>query len=108
MELSEKRRQEEKERRLNEQLRIRLEKKEQAERTASKAFANKFISDLIPSIVEQLGKNGLIQDPVEAEVIAEFLPWLSHETQSVLNDLSVAQSLVDDLLFNALATLRSF
>lgn len=105
MELAEKRRQEEKERRLNEQLRIRLEKKEQAEKTASKAFANKFIGDLIPSVVEQLAKNGLVQDPVEAEVVAEFLPWLGRQTQDNLNDLSVAQSLVDDLLLNLVAVL---
>ncbi|KAJ3410143.1 Radial spoke head protein 3 [Chytridiales sp. JEL 0842] len=107
LEDAERRRTEEKERRLAEQIRILKEKQEVSEKIAARAFAQSYLANLVPCVLEGLTDNGYFYDTVEKEVETLFLPWLTGEVGKGLERLTTARHLVDDLILNALCALRN-
>ena len=69
-----------------------------AEKVAARAFAQSYLSDLVPTVFDSLVKNGYFYDKVEQELEQEFLPWLTEQTQSHLDRLSTARNLLDSML----------
>jgi hypothetical protein len=112
LEDAERRRTEEKERRLAEQIRILKEKQESAEKISARAFAQSYLANLVPSVIENLSTNGYFYDTVEKEVETLFLPWLSVEVGKSLDRLTQARALVDgtcfykDLFFTIVAWMK--
>ncbi|KAJ3132543.1 Radial spoke head protein 3 [Physocladia obscura] len=90
MEDAERRRVEEKERRLNEQIRLLKEKQDAAEKVAARAFAQAYLSNLVPSVFDSLTSNGYFYDIIEKEVESLFLPWLSGEVDKNMSKLAIA------------------
>ncbi|KAJ3045817.1 Radial spoke head protein 3 [Rhizophlyctis rosea] len=107
LEDAERRRTEEKERRLAEQIRILKEQQEVAEKIAARAFAQSYLSNLVPSVFDSLSTNGYFYDVVEKEVETMFLPWLWTEVEKGVGVRNTARVLVDDLLRNAIRTIRN-
>lgn len=95
MEDAERRRTEEKERRLAEQIRILREKQEMADRIATRAFAQSYLRNLVPNVFESLTTNGFFYDHVEKEVETVFLPWLESELEKGLEKMHTARKVVD-------------
>uniref|UniRef100_A0A8D0G413 Radial spoke head 3 n=1 Tax=Sphenodon punctatus TaxID=8508 RepID=A0A8D0G413_SPHPU len=65
LEEQERRHREEKERRKNQQLQILQKQKETSEKIAARAFAQRYLADLIPSVFGSLRDSGYFYDPVE-------------------------------------------
>lgn len=78
---------------------LRLER-ETAEKLAAKAFAKSYLSDLVPSVFNNLRENGFFYDPVERDLEIGFMPWIIQQTLSELNQLTVGRLLLDSLLRN--------
>lgn len=97
MEAAEKRRQEEKERRLNEQMKLMRDKQETAEKLAARAFASSYLTHLLPSVFETLIQNGFFYDRVEKEIEMQFLPWLTGEVEKKLDQVTTARRLLDGM-----------
>lgn len=95
MEDAERRKTEEKERRLAEQIRILREKHEMAEKIAARAFAQSYLRNLVPNVFESLTTNGFFYDNVEKEVETTFLPWLETELEKGLEKVHTARKVVD-------------
>ena len=76
---------------------LRLER-ETAEKLAAKAFAKSYLSDLVPSVFNNLRENGYFYDPVQRDLETGFMPWIIEHTLSELNQLSVGRLLLDSLL----------
>ncbi|KAI8845420.1 radial spoke protein 3-domain-containing protein [Chytridium lagenaria] len=91
LEDAERRRTEEKERRLAEQIRILKEKQEAAEKVSARAFAQAYLANLVPSVLDNLSTNGYFYDAVEKEVETLFLPWLSGEVDKNMERLKMAR-----------------
>ncbi|KAJ3111867.1 Radial spoke head protein 3 [Phlyctochytrium bullatum] len=107
LEDAERRRTEEKERRLAEQIRILKEKQEAAEKVAARAFAQAYLANLVPSVLDNLSTNGYFYDAVEKEIETLFLPWLSNEVDKNVDKLRMARALADDIIRNAVRTFRN-
>ncbi|KAJ3167516.1 Radial spoke head protein 3 [Irineochytrium annulatum] len=107
LEDAERRRTEEKERRLAEQIRILKEKQEAAEKISARAFAQAYLANLVPSVLDSLSNNGYFYDTVEKEVETLFLPWLSSEVEKNLDKIRLARMVTDDIIRNAAVTFRS-
>lgn len=95
MEDAERRRTQEKERRLQEQIRFLKEKEEVTETIAARAFAQSYLQTLIPSVYENLASNGYFYDKIERELEQSTLPWLTSEVVKKL-DLNVLAMKVTD------------
>lgn len=95
MEDAERRRTEEKERRLNEQIRLAKEKQEAAEKIAARAFAQSYLSNLVPSVLDNLQNNGYFYDVVEKEIETNFLPWLTTNVEKNLDQIKLGRKLLD-------------
>lgn len=95
MEEAERRRTEEKERRIKEQIAIQKEKQEVAEKIAARAFAQSYLKTLIPATLDKLATNGYFYEEVEKEIDTEFLPWLTREVQSSVHKYNIARSITD-------------
>ena len=95
LEDAERRRTNEKERRIAEQLRIVKEKQEITEKIAARAFAQSYLNTLVPTIFDNLTNNGFFHDKIEAEINSSFLPWLSSEVLKNLERSNVARKIVD-------------
>ena len=50
-----------------------LKEKETAEKVAARAFAQSYLSDLVPSVFSTLNQNGFFYDPVERGVLASHV-----------------------------------
>lgn len=99
LEDAERRRTNEKERRLAEQLRIVKEKQDITEKIAARAFAQSYLNTLVPTIFDNLINNGFFHDKIEAEINTSFLPWLSSEVEKNLERAKVARKIVDGKFF---------
>ncbi|TPX45283.1 hypothetical protein SeMB42_g00001 [Synchytrium endobioticum] len=106
LEEAERRRTEEKRRRLQERERVAELQHQAAARVAARAFANSYLQDLVPSVFDTLTQRGFYGDPVEKEVESQFLPWLTSQVESSLDNYKEAQRVVDDILLNATRALR--
>ena len=97
LEDAERRRTEEKERRLSEQIRILKDKQEAAEKVSARAFAQAYLSNLLPSVFDSLISNGYFYDAVEKEVETLFLPWLTADVEKNANKMRISKAIVDGM-----------
>ncbi|KAJ3069488.1 Radial spoke head protein 3 [Podochytrium sp. JEL0797] len=107
MEDAERRRTEEKERRLTEQIRILKEKQDAAEKVAARAFAQAYLSNLVPSVFDSLSSNGYFYDTIEKEVETLFLPWLTGEVDKNMNKLATARRFTDEIIRRSVKSIHA-
>jgi hypothetical protein len=100
LEAAEKRRTEEKARRLKEQQKLKEQQVLVAEKVAARNFAQQFLDTLLPSIYEQLTTHGFFYDKVEREVEDDVLPWLTSELDKKFQREALSIQLVDGKTFN--------
>ncbi|NXO34954.1 RSPH3 protein, partial [Locustella ochotensis] len=89
---------EEKERRRLEHLEKLRKQKETAEKIAARAFAQRYLADLIPSVFNNLHESGFFYDPVERDIETEFLPWLMSEVEETLQKKVLGRTMLDSLI----------
>ncbi|NWW34201.1 RSPH3 protein, partial [Panurus biarmicus] len=89
---------EEKERRRLEHLEKLQKQKETAEKIAARAFAQRYLADLIPSVFNNLYDSGFFYDPVERDIETEFLPWLMSEVEETLQKKVLGRTMLDSLI----------
>uniref|UniRef100_U3KDV5 Uncharacterized protein n=2 Tax=Ficedula albicollis TaxID=59894 RepID=U3KDV5_FICAL len=89
---------EEKERRRLEHLEKLRKQKETAEKIAARAFAQRYLADLIPSVFNNLHESGFFYDPVERDIETEFLPWLMSEVEETLQKKVLGRMMLDSLI----------
>ncbi|NXU15223.1 RSPH3 protein, partial [Pardalotus punctatus] len=89
---------EEKERRRLEHLEKLQKQKETAEKIAARAFAQRYLADLIPSVFNNLHESGFFYDPIERAVETEFLPWLMSEVEETLQKKVLGRVMLDSLI----------
>lgn len=51
-----------------------MKERETAEKVAARAFAQGFLSDLVPAVFSYLSSNGFFYDPVERSTLALHVP----------------------------------
>uniref|UniRef100_A0A8D2NSY8 Radial spoke head 3 n=1 Tax=Zosterops lateralis melanops TaxID=1220523 RepID=A0A8D2NSY8_ZOSLA len=91
---------EEKERRRLEHLEKLRKQKETAEKIAARAFAQRYLADLIPSVFNNLHESGFFYDPVERDIETVFLPWLMSEVEETLQKKVLGRTMLDCKLPN--------
>jgi hypothetical protein len=95
LEDAERRRTEEKERRIKEAQQIQKDKQEIADKIAARAFAKSYLQSLIPTVFDHLANNGYFYEKIERELEAQLLPWLTSEVDKNLKKYELAQRLAD-------------
>lgn len=103
LEEQERRLREEKHRRMKQAADVLRLERETAEKLAAKAFAKSYLSDLVPSVFNNLRENGYFYDPVQRDLEIGFMPWIIKQTLSELNQLTVGRILLDNLLRKVVA-----
>ncbi|OWK52471.1 Radial spoke head protein 3 [Lonchura striata] len=89
---------EEKERRRLEHLEKLRKQRETAEKIAARAFAQRYLADLIPSVFNKLHDSGFFYDPIERDIETEFLPWLMSEVEETLQKKVLGRTMLDSLI----------
>ncbi|XP_041873033.1 radial spoke head protein 3 homolog isoform X4 [Corvus kubaryi] len=89
---------EEKERRRLEHLEKLRKQKETAEKVAARAFAQRYLADLIPSVFNNLHASGFFYDPIERDIETDFLPWLMSEVEETLQSKVLGRMMLDSLI----------
>lgn len=98
LEEQERRYREEKERRMQQQREALLKEKETAEKIAAKAFAQSYLSDLVPSVFSNLNEQGFFYDPVERQIEANIIPWMLDAAEEVLCKKTVSRFVLDAII----------
>ncbi|NWV30731.1 RSPH3 protein, partial [Grantiella picta] len=86
---------EEKERRRLEHQEKLQKQKETAEKIAARAFAQRYLADLIPSVFNNLHESGFFYDPIERAIETEFFPWLMSEVEETLQKKVLGRIMLD-------------
>ncbi|NXC24072.1 RSPH3 protein, partial [Campylorhamphus procurvoides] len=89
---------EEKERRRLEHLEKLRKQKETTEKIAARAFAKRYLADLIPSVFSNLYDSGFFYDPVERDIETRFIPWLMSEVEETLQKKVLGRIMLDSLI----------
>ncbi|NXG07759.1 RSPH3 protein, partial [Sakesphorus luctuosus] len=89
---------EEKERRRLEHLEKLRKQKETTEKIAARAFAKRYLADLIPSVFSNLYDSGFFYDPIERDIETEFFPWLMAEVEETLRKKVLGRTMLDSLI----------
>jgi len=98
LEEQERRHSEEKLRRLNQQREVLAKERETSDKLAARAFAQSYLSDLIPSVFGSLTDHGFFYDPVERDVDEAFLPWLMQNVVGKLESLIIGRTVMDGII----------
>uniref|UniRef100_A0A673SS70 Radial spoke head 3 n=2 Tax=Suricata suricatta TaxID=37032 RepID=A0A673SS70_SURSU len=98
LEEQERRHREEKERRKQQQWEVVCQHTETAQKVAARAFAQRYLSDLLPSVFSSLRDSGYFYDPVERDIEIGFLPWLMHEVDKTMEYSMVGRTVLDMLI----------
>ncbi|XP_063773530.1 radial spoke head protein 3 homolog [Pseudophryne corroboree] len=98
LEEQERRHREEKDRRKQQQREMLLKEKETAEKVAARAFAQQYLTDLIPSVFSSLRDSGYFYDPLERDVETELMPWLMDEVEKTLEKNDLGRTMLDILI----------
>ncbi|XP_033723816.1 radial spoke head protein 3 homolog isoform X2 [Tursiops truncatus] len=98
LEERERRHREEKERRKQQQWQVVHKHKETAQKIAARAFAQRYLADLLPSVFSSLRDAGYFYDPVERDIEIGFLPWLMNEVDKAMERSMVGRTVVDMLI----------
>lgn len=104
LEEQERRHREEKERRKRQQLQVLQKEKETSEKIAARAFAQRYLSDLIPSVFGNLRDSGYFFDPVERDVEVGFVPWFLDEVEETMEKRILGRIITDELLGQVVQT----
>lgn len=104
LEEQERRHREEKERRMKQQREILRKEKETAEKIASRAFAQSYLSDLVPSVFGTLSDSGYFYDPVERDVELGFMPWVMDRAGEKLKNGLTARTVIDEIIRDVTVT----
>ncbi|KAJ7402828.1 Radial spoke head protein 3 B [Pitangus sulphuratus] len=86
------------ERRRLEHLEKLRKQKETTEKIAARAFAKRYLADLIPSVFSNLYDSGFFYDPIERDIETEFLPWLMSEVEETLQKKVLGRTMLDSLI----------
>ncbi|KAM5228763.1 radial spoke head protein 3 homolog [Ctenodactylus gundi] len=98
LEEQERRHREEKERRKQQQWEIVHKHKEVAQKISARAFAQRYLADLIPSVFSSLRDSGYFYDPIERDIEIGFLPWLMNEVEKATEHSMVGRTVLDMLI----------
>lgn len=98
LEEQERRHREEKERRMKQQRDILTKEKETADKIAARAFAQSYLSDLVPTVFGTLSDHGYFFDPVERDVEQGFLPWLLDKVDDKLTKVNYGRMVLDGII----------
>ncbi|XP_056872428.1 radial spoke head protein 3 homolog [Takifugu flavidus] len=96
----ERRRREEKEHRIAQQREVLKKERETVQKIAARAYAQQYLSGLLPSVLTSLRTNGYFHDPVERDIESSFLPWLMSEVDNCLEKRNAARQLLDSIIFD--------
>jgi len=107
LEEQERRLREEKQRRMKQANEILKLEKETAEKLAAKAFAKSYLTDLVPSVFNNLKSNGYFYDPVQRDVEVGFMPYIMELTANELDQAELGRLLLDELI-KEVVTKREF
>ncbi|XP_053228721.1 radial spoke head protein 3 homolog B-like [Podarcis raffonei] len=98
LEEQERRHREEKERRKKQQLQVLQKEKETSEKIAARAFAQRYLSDLIPSVFGSLRESGYFYDPVERDIETGFFPGMMSEIEEIMENRVLGRTIADNLI----------
>uniref|UniRef100_H0XKC5 Radial spoke head 3 n=2 Tax=Otolemur garnettii TaxID=30611 RepID=H0XKC5_OTOGA len=98
LEEQERRHREEKERRKQQQWEIVHKHQETSQKIAARAFAQRYLADLLPSVFSSLRDSGYFYDPIERDIEVGFLPWLMNEVEKSMEYSMVGRTVVDMLI----------
>lgn len=98
LEEQERRHREEKQRRMEQQRYVVQKEKETAQKIAAHAFAQRYLSDLVPTVYGNLSEQGFFYDAVEREVENLFIPWLSQKVEEEVSREVLSRFLLDSLI----------
>ncbi|XP_042335891.1 radial spoke head protein 3 homolog B-like [Sceloporus undulatus] len=102
LEEQERRHREEKERRKKQQLEVLQKEKETSEKIAARAFAQRYLSDLIPSVFGSLRDSGYFYDPVERDIETGFVPWVMGQVEENTEKKVLGRTVADILIRNVM------
>ncbi|CAN0307177.1 radial spoke head protein 3 homolog [Lampetra fluviatilis] len=88
----------EKDRRRRQQQEVVAQEKEVADKVAARAFAKRYLGDLIPAVFSTLRDTGYFYDPVERDVENAFMPWLMNAVEAELHKALEARALLDSII----------
>ncbi|KFP69888.1 Radial spoke head protein 3, partial [Acanthisitta chloris] len=89
---------EEKENRRRKHMEKLRKQKETAEKIAARAFTQRYLADLIPSVFRNLHDSGFFYDPIRRDIETEFLPWLMSEVEETLERKVLGRTALDSLI----------
>ncbi|NXS55111.1 RSPH3 protein, partial [Brachypteracias leptosomus] len=89
---------EEKERRKLQHKQMLQKQKETTEKIAARAFAQRYLADLIPSVFKNLHESGFFYDPIERDIETEFFPWLMAEVEETVEKKVLGRTMLDSLI----------
>ncbi|KAL1770226.1 hypothetical protein HispidOSU_012248 [Sigmodon hispidus] len=98
LEEQERRHREEKERRKKQQWEIVHKHTETSQKISARAFAQRYLADLLPSVFDSLRNSGYFYDPVERDIEVGFLPWLMNEVEKTMEHSMVGRTVLDMLI----------
>uniref|UniRef100_A0A2K6SEF9 Radial spoke head 3 n=2 Tax=Saimiri boliviensis TaxID=27679 RepID=A0A2K6SEF9_SAIBB len=98
LEEQERRHREEKERRKRQQWEIAHKHNETSRKIAARAFAQRYLADLLPSVFGSLRDSGYFYDPIERDIEIGFLPWLMNEVEKTMEYSMVGRTVLDMLI----------
>ncbi|XP_006757752.1 PREDICTED: radial spoke head protein 3 homolog [Myotis davidii] len=98
LEEQERRHREEKERRKQQQWEVMHKHKETSQKIAARAFSQRYLADLLPSVFDSLKEGGYFFDPVERDIELGFLPWLMNEVDKTMEHSMVGRTVLDMLI----------
>mmetsp|Transcript_26597 Transcript_26597/g.66971 ORF Transcript_26597/g.66971 Transcript_26597/m.66971 type:complete len:512 (+) Transcript_26597:216-1751(+) len=102
MEAAERRKLEEKERRLAQERERAERERVVREKVAAATFARGYLSGMMGTVFDRLRQTGFFFDPVEREVTELFMPWLSNEASNHLAHEETSRAVMDNLVAQTL------
>ncbi|XP_060089063.1 radial spoke head protein 3 homolog B-like [Heteronotia binoei] len=102
LEEQERRHREEKNRRKKQQLEFLQKQRETSEKIAARAFAQRYLSDLIPSVFGSLRDSGYFFDPVERDIEIGYLPWVMDNVEEIIEKRILGGILMDSLIHDVM------
>mmetsp|Transcript_37532 Transcript_37532/g.105995 ORF Transcript_37532/g.105995 Transcript_37532/m.105995 type:complete len:525 (-) Transcript_37532:264-1838(-) len=102
MEAAERRKLEEKERRLAQERERAERERIVREKVAASTFARGYLSGMMGTVFDRLRQTGYFFDPVQREVSDLFMPWLSNEAVGFLSREETARTVMDNLIAKTL------
>lgn len=107
MEEAEKRRFQEKERRVQQERSRIASEQEVALKVASRSFSHRYVSDVVSSVFGTLNDSGFFYDPLVREIETVFAPWLLEGVSSNTQAIIEANRMVEETIMNAVALQES-